>query len=91
MIQKESVIKKSGDVVMAELDGKIVMMSIENGEYYGFNEIASAVWEKIEDGIKFESLITRLTEEYSVTLEECEKDVAEVLEYLHSKNLIEIA
>jgi len=88
MMEKDYLIKKNESMVLAELDGQIVMMSIENGEYYGFNEMATIVWGKIESGIRVSELIENLITEYSVTKEECAKDISELMEYLSSKNIV---
>ncbi len=88
MIEKDYLIKKNESMVLAELDGQIVMMSIENGEYYGFNEMATIVWEKIESGIRVSELVEKLIAEYSVTKEECAKDISELVKYLSNKNIV---
>ena len=66
------------------------MMSIENGEYYGFNETATVLWEKIENNESVETLVKKMMDEYFVAEDECRTDVLELLEYLKNKNLIEI-
>ncbi|HEX3010407.1 MAG TPA: lasso peptide biosynthesis PqqD family chaperone [Syntrophomonadaceae bacterium] len=88
MINTDTVISKTEGVVLAELDGKVVMMSIENGQYYGLDEVGSIIWEMMSEPVQVKNVINRLMQEYEVTREECEKDVMAFLEKLHEKKLI---
>ena len=78
-ISKESVIKQIDDIVASEIDGETVMMSIENGSYYGLDPIGSYVWELLETPIKVADLIDTLLEKYDVDEKTCEKDVLHFL------------
>lgn len=88
MINTDTVISKTEGVVLAELDGKVVMMSIENGQYYGLDEVGSIIWEMMSEPVQVKNVIDRLMQEYEVTREECEKDVMAFLEKLYEKKLI---
>ena len=88
MINLDTVISKTEEVVLAELDGKVVMMSIENGQYYGLDEVGTCIWEMMSEPVKVGDIIARLMQEYEVAREECEKDVIAFLERLHEKKLI---
>lgn len=90
MVDQNTVIVKAEEVVLAQLDGKVVMMSIENGQYYGLDEIGSIIWEKIIRPIEFKHLIAQLVAEYDVPREKCEKDVAVFLKNLYEKKLIDL-
>ncbi|AZV56469.1 lasso peptide biosynthesis PqqD family chaperone [Clostridium sp. AWRP] len=90
MINEQTMIKRVKDVVSAELDDMTVMMSIENGSYYGFNEISTVIWAFIEENIKVKDLVRKLTDEFDVSTEECEKDVIKFLNELKKLNLVEI-
>ncbi|HEX3012545.1 MAG TPA: lasso peptide biosynthesis PqqD family chaperone [Syntrophomonadaceae bacterium] len=88
MINTDTVISKTEGVVLAELDGKVVMMSIENGQYYGLDEVGSIIWDMMSEPVQVKNVIDRLMQEYEVTREECEKDVMAFLEKLYEKKLI---
>jgi hypothetical protein len=77
-------------MVTSNLDGEIVMMSVENGEYYGLDEIGTRIWQLMEHPIVIENLINCLTNEFEVEREECEEDTLEFLEDLFSRNLINL-
>ncbi|MGE5458834.1 MAG: lasso peptide biosynthesis PqqD family chaperone [Methanobacterium sp.] len=88
MINMDTVISKTEELVLAELDGKVVMMSIENGQYYGLDEVGSIIWEMMNEPVQVKDVIARLVQEYEVTQEECEKDVLAFLKKMHDKKLI---
>jgi hypothetical protein len=70
------------------MDGEIVMMSVENGEYYGLDEIGSRIWELIEAPVSVDQLINSLMTEFDVNHEECLNDTLEFLEDLRAKDLL---
>ena len=87
-ISRESIIKQVDDIVASEIDGETVMMSIENGGYYGLDPIGSSVWELIETPIKVADLIDILLKKYDVDVETCEKDVLKFLNEINGENIL---
>ncbi len=90
MINKNSIVQKNESIITAELDRKAVMMSIANGQYYGFNEIATDIWESLDGALTVSELVSRLTGKYDVSKERCEESVIAFLTKLNSENLIEV-
>ena len=90
MINRDSIVRKNESIITAELEGKAVMMSIENGRYYGFDEIATDIWESLGTALTVSELVSRLTEKYDVTKERCEESVITFLTNLYNENLIEV-
>lgn len=88
MINKDTIFKRNEEMISADLDGMTVMMSIDNGKYYGFDEIATVIWDSIDKPLKVEELVDKLTREFDVSKEACEKDVLEFLEELYEKKLV---
>ncbi|RPH33404.1 MAG: lasso peptide biosynthesis PqqD family chaperone [Bacteroidales bacterium] len=88
MIGLSSAIKRNPELVSTDVDGEKVMMSVENGEYFGLDPVGSRIWELIENPIRIESLINLLLEEFDVSREQCENDSFEFLNELLEKNLL---
>jgi hypothetical protein len=86
----KSNIQRNPNIVTSTLDGEIVMMSVENGEYYGLDEIGTRIWGLLEKPVLIEELINSLINEFEVDRQECEHDTLEFLEDLFSKNLINL-
>jgi len=72
------------------MDGETVMMSIENGEYFGLNPVGSRMWELIENPIEVDALIELLLDEFDVSREQCEIETMEFLNHLLEKKLLTI-
>ncbi|GEA05265.1 hypothetical protein KUL42_00260 [Alteromonas sp. KUL42] len=89
-IGKTSLITKNQDIVDASIDGETVMMSLENGEYYGLDPIASMIWDSLHTPLTVDGLIDTLMSEYEVSPETCLKDVLAFLESLRQHNLISV-
>jgi len=87
-INTNSIIQRNDDIVQAEIDGEIVMMSIENGEYYGLDIIASRIWEIIETPLKIIAICEQLLTEYDVTEETCQTDVIEFLNNMAENKIV---
>ena len=75
-------------MVSGNMDGEIVMLSIQRGEYFGLDKIGSRIWELIEHSITVDTIKQLLLEEYEVNEPTCEKDLIEFLEDLETKGLI---
>ena len=73
------VISRSPSVLAAEVDGEIVMMSIEQGRYFGLDDIASDIWKRIETPCSFGELIDRLAADYDADRDTIAADVRALL------------
>lgn len=89
-INDSTIIKRQPNLVFSKIDEEIVMMSINNGEYYGLDNIGSRIWEIIEKPVSFKELIETLKDEYEVTENQCISDVIEFINALNNKGLISI-
>ena len=87
-INPETIINRSEEAVSAEVDGTAVMMSVESGKYFGLDEIATRIWDLVEEPKSFEALCDALTAEYDIDKENCKTDVSEFLEHLKGEKLI---
>ena len=83
-------IVRSPDQVSGDLDGKIVLLSIENGEYYNLNEMGSRIWLLLEKPITIGALIEQLLADFAVERSVCETEVAAFLAQLHKDKLLKL-
>jgi len=47
-IDDATIILRNLSVLTAEVDGEIVMMSIEQGRYFGLDDIGSDIWKRLD-------------------------------------------
>lgn len=90
IITTDIVISQIEEIVASDIDGETVMMSIENGKYYGLDDIGSRIWELIEKPIKVSDLIDTLLERFDVDRETCEKDVLKFLNELDEDRILAV-
>lgn len=89
-ISLNTTVSQIKDIVATDIDGDVVMMSIENGAYYGLDPIGSRIWEMIGTPCKVSDLIERLMEEFEVDRPTCEKGVFNFLNDIQKFKLIQI-
>lgn len=90
MVDLNSLVRQGGDLICANLDGELVMMSIEKGNYYGLEGIGRRIWQLIEMPTKVSALCGALQEEFDVEKSDCEADTLEFLNELAEQGLIEV-
>ncbi len=81
-------IQRNPDMLFSHIDDEVVMMSIETGEYYGLNPVASRIWELLEHPHTMEQLIDKLLQEFDIDESTCRRDVQTFLKQLAGKQLI---
>ena len=87
-ISMKSRVIRSNDPISEPVDDELVMADIDRGKYYGLNDIATAIWQNLENKITVEDLCKRLCESYEVTPEQCSAEVLSFLKELETRNLI---
>lgn len=70
------------------LDNETVHLNIETGKYYYLNEIGSAIWRLLDTPKSVDEVVACLAKEYDVTLEQCQADSQDLIEYLVSKGVL---
>jgi Coenzyme PQQ synthesis protein D (PqqD) len=75
-------VRKQGDWLAAKVGDELVMMSAEKGNYIGLSEVGARIWELIETPQDFESVCTRLQDEFEVEPEVCRAEVETFLDEL---------
>jgi hypothetical protein len=89
-LKLDSVVIRSDEVVASDVDGEVVMMSVERGEYYGLDDIASRIWHLIEEPRSIREICEILFPEYDAKRERIEQDVLAFFQDIHEDKLIRI-
>src|SRR5436190_19348918 len=90
-IVEATIIARSPAVLAAEVDGEIVMMSIEQGRYFGLDDIASDIWKRLETPCSFAALIDRLLADYDADRETIAADLRALLLQMAAHDAIRLA
>jgi len=86
----QTTIVRSPDQVSGDLDGRVVLLSIENGEYYNMNEVGSRIWALLEKPMTVAALIDTLLAEFEVERAQCEREAMAFLEQLQKDRLLKV-
>ena len=89
-ITDATVISRSPSVLTAEVDGEIVMMSIEQGRYFGLDDIGSDIWKRIEPPCSFAALIDGLTADYEADRAAIAADVQVLLDRMAEQDVVRL-
>lgn len=81
--------RRTTDLMEAELGDELVGLDVEAGTCFGFNDVATSIWRRLESPKSFEALRDELLKDYAVETAECERDLRELLDDLVSKGLVE--
>ena len=90
-IDSSTVISRSPAVLTAEVDGEIVMMSIEQGRYFGLDDIGSDIWKRIDPPCSFAELIDRLATDYDADRATIAADVRALLSRMAAQDVVRLA
>lgn len=87
-MNKNTILSRKPGIMTADMNGATVMMDIETGKYYNLGETGGRIWELLESPLSLDALLDALTKEYSVSVEQCEKDTVPFLASLVERGLL---
>ena len=67
-----------------------VILDLEEGVYYGLNDVGARIWELVQKPVQVEEIIHAIHTEYDVSVEECAADVKELLGELQDHGLVRV-
>jgi len=89
-ISISTTIVRSPDPLSATVDGEVILMIPNRGNYVGMNAIASAVWERLAVPTKISELIGALQQDYDGAPDRIAADVLALLSELAALDLVTV-
>jgi hypothetical protein len=83
-------VKAREGVMSTEVDGQAVLMHVEQGIYYGLNDVGALIWRHMAASIHLRDLRDAVLSEFDVAPDDCERDVINLIEQLENAKLVEI-
>lgn len=90
-IADSTIISRSPSVITAVVDGEVVMMSIEQGQYFGLDDIGSDIWKRLDPPCALADLIDRLAADYDADRASIAADVRALLETMAERDIVRLA
>lgn len=84
----DTVVSRGAGHVETRMGEQTVMMSIDQGKYFALEASGQRIWEMMDQPIRVDALIDRLTQEYDVPRERCRAEVLGFLEDLRRHGLL---
>ena len=78
-------------VLFRELDGEAVVLNLQNEMYYGLDDIGTRMWMLLSTSDSVGTAMDILLEEFEVSPETLEQDLAQMITELKSHGLLETA
>lgn len=89
-LSMESVIVQNKNMDVSDLNGEMVMMNLEKGEYFVLNDTGSRIWNIISEPKTIKQIVSELLEEYSIDDDICRDNVLEYLGKLYYAEIISV-
>jgi hypothetical protein len=77
-------------VVHETIDGEVIIMNLETGNYYSLVNVGVGIWAAIERGVPMSNLIEEMVWQYDANREDIEKAVSELIGEMLHEDLISI-
>lgn len=87
-IELQSCVRRAEGLLSTELDGEVVLMSIERGSYYGVADTAQHIWNLLEQPMTVSALCDSLCAQYQIDADTCQRDVFPFLQQLKDEGLL---
>jgi hypothetical protein len=78
------------DVIYRDLEDEAVLLDLKTGTYFGLDPMGTRMWHLLEENSSLQLVAQRITEQYDVTPDVCERDLREFVGRLREKGLIEV-
>jgi hypothetical protein len=80
--------QRATELMEAELGDELVALDPQRGECFGFNSVATFVWQRLKEPRSFADLRDALLDEYDVDAEQCTRELKDLLDDLQTKGLV---
>ena len=86
-----STLVRNPELLSVEMDGDLVMMSIESGNYFGVSGIGPSIWNFLETPKQFDEVVNEIVENFEVEPELAAIDLHKFVAKLAENGMIEVS
>jgi ornithine carbamoyltransferase len=80
----------SQSVFAQEVDGEMVLLDMESENYFGLDEVGTAIWQAMQENESLQEVFEVLMEQYEVEAEVLQNDLSEFVEKLLESGLVKV-
>ena len=85
-----SVLVQETALSATEVDGRVVVLSLQAASYFDFNTVASEVWGMLSTPRRVDDILQKLSQRHDVDIEIVTRDVMSFLQSLVTQRLVRI-
>ena len=90
MIRLDDTIMVNENLMVADLEGEMVLLDTQSGIYFGLNAVGSRIWELASEPQFIKDIVSTLVSEYDVSEEQLEDDVLNFVNSLFQRSLVHV-
>jgi len=90
MLTLNSTIQRNNEIIAAEADQELIMVSLATGYYYGVSDVAREIWDAIGSPKKISDLVDDLTSKFEIDSRSCEEQTLSFLSALLDEGLLQV-
>ena len=84
---QEQSIRPSDQAIDSAVGDETVLLELASGTYYGFDSVGTRIWTLLKEGRTPSEICAGLTEDFDVSAEQVEADVARFLDELVERGI----
>ena len=85
----DAAIDRAEGLVASDVNGEVVILSIEVGHFFHLNATGSRIWNLLNAPMTVAALSAAMAERFAVGVDDCRRDVTEFVEAMLDKGLLE--
>ena len=78
-------------VLVRTVDRELVLLNLDNEEYYGLDEVGAAIWDALSASPTIGAAVDGLLEQFDVDRDSLAEDVERLVAELDARGLVELA
>lgn len=87
-IASESIYKAPDNYSWRDVNNELVVLNLQSGEYFTFNEVGRTIWLLINDSKSVEEITRSVTEQYATSEEKAGSDVRSFISNMLREGLL---
>lgn len=88
MLDSAATLVRSQEMIATEVDGEIVLISLDDGRYYGLDSVASEIWRRLESPKRADALCDELQTHFAGDPDTISRETMEFLAKMAEQRLI---
>jgi len=86
-----ALLTRSPDIVASEVDGELVLVSVQDGKYYGLDPVGSEIWRQLEQPRTVTALTAALQQHFDGDAATIERETVAFIDQLAAQALVTVA